>query len=203
MGRLIGIFGGTFDPPHLGHRILAYEAMLNLGLEQVLWVVTGDPPHKPDIQITPAQDRVAMVEMMIDSEPAFILSRVELDRQPPHYALDTLRLLHQQWPQAELVYLMGSDSLMELPTVWHQPRQFVDQADRLGVMPRPNVELDLPWLASKLPGIESKVTFFTAPLIEISSSLIRSRIRAGQPYKHFVTAEVGRYLDRSTFYRSG
>ena len=200
MGRLIGVFGGTFNPPHLGHRILAYEAMLDLGLEKVLWVVTGDPPHKPDDGLMSAQDRVVMVEMMIDSEPAFSLSRVELDRQPPHYALDTLRLLHRQWPEAELVYLMGSDSLMELPTVWHQPRQFVDQADRLGVMARPAVEVDMQWLASELPGIESKVTLFSAPLIEISSSLIRSRIRAGQPYKHFVTDEVGMYLERGQFY---
>ena len=203
MGRLIGIFGGTFDPPHLGHRILAYEAMLGLGLEQVLWVVTGDPPHKPDRKITSAQDRVAMVEMMLESEPAFRLSRIELDRQPPHYALDTLRLLRQEWPQSELVYLMGSDSLMELPTVWHQPRQFVDQVDQLGVMARPHTDVDMEWLRSELPGIESKVKFFSAPLIEISSSMIRSRIRAGLPFKHFVTNHVGMYLETGGFYLPG
>lgn len=202
MGRLIGVFGGTFDPPHLGHRILAYEARLALGLDQVLWVVTGDPPHKPDRKLAPAEDRVAMVRMMIDSEAAFTLSRVELDREPPHYALDTLDLLREEWPGAELVYLMGSDSLMELPTIWHNPVQFVEQVDRLGVMPRPDVQVDMQWLQSKLPGIEVKVNLFSTPLIEISSSLIRARMRSGQPYQHFVMPQVGQYLERGKFYLS-
>lgn len=200
MGRLIGVFGGTFDPPHLGHIILAHEARLGLNLELVLWIVTGDPPHKPDRRISPAEQRVAMVEMMIHDEPAFALSRVELDRQPPHYAVDTLAYLREQFPQAELVYLMGSDSLMELPDVWHNPQQFVDQVDQIGVMHRVGAEVDLIQLEAELPGIESKVRFFRAPLIEISSSLIRQRAHEGLAYQHFLTEAVGQYVSTNKLY---
>lgn len=202
MGRLIGVFGGTFDPPHHGHRILAYEAQLELGLDRVLWVVTGDPPHKPDRMITPAQHRVAMVSMVVEDEKSFELSRVELDRQPPHYAVETLELLRNEWPDEELVYLMGGDSLMELPTVWHKPGEFVDLVNRIGVMRRPTTEVDMDWLNSVLPGIETKVQFFNAPLVDISSSLIRARVRAGKAYKHFLPARIAQYIEREDLYRS-
>lgn len=203
MGRVTGIFGGTFDPPHIGHRILAYEALLELGLDRVLWVVTGDPPHKPDQKISPAELRVEMVGRLIEAEPAFKLSRVELDRQPPHYAVDTLRLLREQWPDVQMVYLMGGDSLMELPIVWHRPLDFVREVDRLGVMRRPATQIDLKWLEGQLPGIESKVHLFSTPRIEISSSLIRERARTSKPYQHFLTKEVGEIVASRNLYRSG
>jgi nicotinate-nucleotide adenylyltransferase len=201
MGRIIGIFGGTFDPPHLGHRILAYEAQYELELDRVLWVVTGDPPHKPDRMIANSEHRVRMVSLMIEAEPSFELSRVELDRQPPYYAVDTLQLLRDKWPDAHLVYLMGGDSLMELPSVWHQPLEFVKQVDSLGVMARPSMAIDMDRLKSELPGVETKVHFLSSPLIEISSSLIRTRIGEGKPYKHFLTSSVAEYVEREGLYR--
>jgi nicotinate-nucleotide adenylyltransferase len=201
MGRLIGVFGGTFDPPHIGHRILAHEAVLELGLDRILWVVTGDPPHKPDQVISPARLRVEMVHLITDTEASFELSRVELDREPPHYAVDTLRLLRSQWPDSKLVYLMGGDSLMELPSVWHQPQEFVQEVDQLGVMRRSSMQIDLEWLSGQLPGVESKVHLFTTPRIEVSSSLIRQRARTGVEYKHFLTQDVGEFVARQELYR--
>ena len=112
----LGVFGGTFDPPHLGHLILAAEACSKLELERLLWVLTPDPPHKLDRKITPLEHRLAMVTLAIQDTPAFELSRVEIDRPGPHYMVDTLGLLMKAHPSAELVLLIGGDSLSDLPT---------------------------------------------------------------------------------------
>ena len=114
----IGIFGGTFDPPHMGHLILAEEACWQLQLDHVLWVLTPFPPHKKDRIISPVQDRLSMVQFAITENDRFKLSRVDIDRQPPHYAVDTVSILQQSSVNDEFYYLMGADSLIDLPT-WH------------------------------------------------------------------------------------
>ena len=116
----IGIFGGTFDPPHLGHLILAADAKEQLGLDQVLWVLTPFPPHKKDIKISPLQDRMTMVLLAITGNTNFHLSRVDIDRLPPHYALDTVNILRHNSPKDTFFYLMGADSLNDL-LAWHEP----------------------------------------------------------------------------------
>src|SRR5690349_15629428 len=103
----IGIFGGTFDPPHLGHLILAEEAQYRLRIDHLLWVLTADPPHKQGQPITRLEDRLALVHAAIDDNPAFELSRVDLDRPGPHFALDTVRIIGREHPEAELFYLIG------------------------------------------------------------------------------------------------
>src|SRR5512143_3713267 len=112
----IGVFGGTFDPPHTGHLILAAEAQAQLDLERILWVLTPTPPHKPGQRITSTALRLEMLQAAIDGNPDFELSRVDLDRPPPHYAVDSVHLLRAAYPQAWLAYLMGGDSLDDLPT---------------------------------------------------------------------------------------
>lgn len=184
-----GIFGGTFDPPHLGHLILAAEAFAQLKLDRLLWLPTPLPPHKPGRPISPILQRMALVQAVVDPDPDFELSRVDVDRQPPYYAVDTLHHLRQQMPEAALVYLMGGDSLHDLLT-WHQPREFVAACDELGVMRRPGSAVDLSFLESALPGISTKVRFVDTPLLDISSSDIRRRIATGEPYRYFVTREV-------------
>ena len=114
----VGIFGGTFDPPHVGHLILAEECRTQLRLDRLLWVVTNQPPHKLDQTLSPVEKRVEMVQLSIAGNSHFELSRVDIDRPGPHYAVDTVRLLQEQLPEAELFYLMGGDSLHDLPT-WH------------------------------------------------------------------------------------
>jgi len=198
----LGIFGGTFDPPHIGHQILASEAAFQLGLDRVLWVLTPDPPHKQGKKITPLSHRIKMVEATINNDPVFQLSRVEIDRDPPHYAIDTVNILHNLFPETELVYLIGSDSLRHLPC-WHEAQAFVDACDGLGVMCRPGEETDLRALESQLKGIAQKVEFIDAPLLEISSSEIRERIIEGGPFRYYLPVEVYRIiLDKNLYQES-
>lgn len=197
----LGIFGGTFDPPHLGHLILADEALHALGLARVLWVLTPDPPHKQGRQISPLPHRRAMLELVLADEPAFELSTVEIDRPGPHYALDTVLLLAAQNPACDLLYLMGEDSLRDLPT-WHRPADFLAAVHALGVMCRPGLPADLTALEAVLPGLSAKVRFVDAPGIEISSSDIRRRIAEGRPFRRFLTPAVYDYIRQHRLYRS-
>jgi nicotinate-nucleotide adenylyltransferase len=199
--KRIGIFGGTFDPPHLGHLILAAEAKHSLALDQLLFVLTPDPPHKQDREITPSADRLAMLEAALADNPAFTLSRVEIDRPGPHYAVDTVRLIREEFPDEVLVYLMGGDSLSELPVNWHAPSEFVAACDELGVMRRPNDAVDLEALEERLPGIRAKVKLVDAPLLDIASRQIRRRAREGRPYRYYVPEMVCKVIRERGIYQ--
>jgi len=196
----IGIFGGTFDPPHVGHLILAAEALDQLRLDRVLWVVTPDPPHKTDRKITPLELRLALVQAAVCQSPAFEVSRVETDRPGPHYTVDTVRILAQQNPGVGLFYLMGGDSLHDLPT-WMHPRAFVSALMGLGVMRRPQDFIDLPELERVLPGLVSKLHFVNAPLLEISSSSIRERVAQGRHFQYFVSRPVFELIEAHQLYQ--
>ena len=197
----LGVFGGTFDPPHLGHLILAAEAYDQLGLERLLFVVTPDPPHKYGQQISPLEHRFAMLRAAIADNPHLELSRVDIDRPPPHYAVDTALILSRQFPGAELVYLMGGDSLRDLPT-WHDPQGFVDAVYSLGVMRRPGDLIDLSGLEELLPGAADKVRFVDAPLLEIASSQIRERVAQGRPFRYYLPPPVYHYILEHRLYRA-
>jgi nicotinate-nucleotide adenylyltransferase len=195
----LGIFGGTFDPPHLGHLILAAEAQDQLALDRLLFLLTPDPPHKQGQRVSPLADRQEMLRRAIADNPAFELSRVDVDRPPPHYAVDTLRILARQYPGAELVYLMGGDSLRDLPT-WHDPQGFVDAAHSIGVMRRPGDTIDLSGLEERLAGAVDKVHFIDAPLLEIASSEIRERVAQGRPFRFYLPAPVYSYIVENKLY---
>ncbi len=197
----IGIFGGTFDPPHLGHLILADEAFFQLKLDKLLWVLTPDPPHKQDQEISPAEQRLELVQAAILDNPNFELSRVELNRPGPHYAVDTVDLLQKQYPEAELYYIIGGDSLHDLPT-WHLPEQLVAHVAGFGVMRRHDDEIDLTGLEGNLPGITVKVVFIDTPLIDIASHHIRARIAAGEPYRYFIHPHVYNLIRQRRYYRA-
>lgn len=196
----VGLFGGTFDPPHIGHLILASEARSQLGLTRVLWTVTPDPPHKQDQTITPLRHRLAMVRLAIDDDPSFELSDIEQNRPGPHYTIDTIKLLAKQNPVAEIVPILGGDSLNDLPT-WHRPKEIVYAAHWVGVMRRPGEMTDLQALERELPGITSKVHYVDAPLLEIASREIRSRAAAGQPYRYYLPERVFEYIEQHHLYR--
>jgi nicotinate-nucleotide adenylyltransferase len=201
MPPFVGIFGGTFNPPHCGHLALASAARGQLGLERLLWVLTPDPPHKQGQTITSPDHRLAMVRLALARHPEFELSTVEFDRPGPHYALDTVRLLAEQNPEAELVYLMGSDSLCDLPT-WHRPADLVSALRYIGVMRRPGDNLDLPALEALLPGLEAKVRFVDAPPVDISAREIRLRVAEGRPFRRLVPPEVYAYIVANCLYRN-
>jgi nicotinate-nucleotide adenylyltransferase len=197
----IGIFGGTFDPPHVGHLILASEAQTQLELDHLLWILTPEPPHKLDQDITPLEDRLAMVQLAIADNPAFELSRIEIDRPGPHYTVDTIKLVAEQNPGADIVPIIGGDSLRDLPK-WHEPQQIVYACHWIGVMRRPNDKSNLEELERELPGISSKVHYVDAPLLQIASHEIRNRIAAGRSVRYYLVPSVYEYIEEHHLYQS-
>lgn len=197
----LGIFGGTFDPVHIAHLILAADAHYQLTLNRVLWVLTPEPPHKLDRAITPVEDRLEMLASAIADNPDFVLSRVEVDRQAPYYAVDTVELLRREYPEAQLVYLMGGDSLRDLAD-WYQAQKFVATCDAIGVMRRPLDEVDLPALEKEIPGLSEKVRFINAPLMDISGTTIRQRITAGRPFRYYLPLEVYQIVQKRNLYHA-
>jgi nicotinate-nucleotide adenylyltransferase len=185
----IGLFGGTFDPPHLGHLILAMESASQLELDRLLWLVTPISPLKQNQTITPVSIRIQLVKAAIANDPIFELSTLELDRDPPQFALDTVRVVKRREPQAKIYYLIGEDSLQDLPN-WHEPGRFIDEVDFLGVMRRPGNKTDMAILEEQISGLTRKVKFIDAPLLEISSHQIRDRIQQNHPYKYYLPEKV-------------
>jgi len=196
----IGYFGGTFDPPHLGHSILAMEAYYQLGLDSLHWILTPFPPHKNTLPVTPVSQRLEMLKMVVDQHPGFEISRVDLDRDPPHYAADTVEILRSEHPLAELIYIIGEDSLGDLPK-WYAPENFLEKIDQLLVAPRPLIETDLTELSHILPGVKEKTKFLSGIMLQISSSFIRNRIKTGGPVKHLLIPEINNYLEEKNLYR--
>lgn len=198
----IGIFGGTFDPPHISHLILAAESKHQLSLDRLLFVLTPDPPHKQHRVITPLHHREEMLKAALQGDPDFEISTVEIDRPGPHYAVDTVRLLQEKYPQGELIYLMGGDSLAGLIIDWHKPQEFVDACHALGIMRRPGDHFDLTEIEDTISGVAAKVQFIEAPLLEIASRQIRRRIAEGRPYQYYLHPEVYKIIEQGGLYRT-
>lgn len=198
----LGILGGTFDPIHIGHLILAEEAWHQLGLDQVLLAPAADPPHKRGQGKSPADHRVRMVELAIADNPHLVLSRIDVDRPGPHYTLDMVRLLHEQYGLgASLYFLMGMDSLADLPT-WHRPLDLMQQC-QLVALSRPGADFDWDALETALPGVRSRVMVLPMPLLQISGSDLRTRARQGRPLRYQVLPQVERYIHEQQLYRAG
>jgi nicotinate-nucleotide adenylyltransferase len=197
-----GVFGGTFDPPHIGHLILAAESLSQLKLDEILWVLTPEPPHKTGRVITNLNIRLEMIHAAIIDNTKFKLSKVDIVRPPPHYAADSLEILRDLMPGGNFTYLLGGDSLEELPT-WHDPQRFIDLCDHLGVMCRPGMKLDLELLEIHLTGVKEKVKILEAPQLEISSTEIKSRIRSGKSYRYYLPPGVYAIIKSRGLYSVG
>lgn len=197
--RRIGIFGGTFDPIHIGHLILAEEAWSRLQLECVLFVPVGDPPHKQDRSITPVAQRLCMVELATAEIDYFLVSRIDAERPGPHYAADMVRLLRKQLnTEAQLYFLVGLDSLRDLPT-WREPQWLLENCTLVALC-RHDVVIDWEDLTSALPGIRERVLVIDMPELEISSSNLRTRVRAGQTIRHQTPRAVEAYIRKHGLY---
>jgi nicotinate-nucleotide adenylyltransferase len=196
----IGIFGGTFDPPHVGHLILAMEAFDQLHLDKVLWVLTPNPPHKIGKSITDTEIRLEMVMASIGDDQAFEFSRVDVNRPGPHYMRDSVDLLRLQYPESILVFLMGGDSLHDLPT-WYEPMDFVQSVDHLGVMHRVGEKINLDLLEKNIPGISAKVEFIEAPILEISSKKVRQLVSQKRPFRYYLLPKVYEIIQRKRLYQ--
>lgn len=200
MTKRIGLFGGTFDPPHIGHLILTGEAAIQFQLDRLLWVLTPEPPHKLEDPITPLAHRLSMLQSMIAHNPVFELSRLEMDRPGPHYTVDTVRLLAKLEPDARIILLMGGDSLADLPG-WRFAPDLVASVSEIGVMRRPGNHVNLDALESKLPGLVEKLRFIESLLQPVSSRELRRRILAGEMYRYYVTPDVYDYIESNRLYR--
>ena len=197
----IGIFGGTFDPIHVGHLILAEEAWRRLGLDRVYLVPAGDPPHKRDRRLTSVEHRVRMAELATDDVDHIRVSRIDADRPGPHYTSDMVRLVRQRVPAGtDVYYLMGMDSLRDLPT-WHEADWLVRNC-RLVALSRHDVEMDWERLEAALPGVREQVIILDMPELEISSHVIQSRVRDGLPIRYQVLREVDAYIRAYGLYSS-
>jgi nicotinate-nucleotide adenylyltransferase len=194
----LGILGGTFDPPHNGHLALAEGSLRELHLARVLWVLTPDPPHKELPGITAYPLRREMLQSAIAGNPAFRLCEAESERLGPHYMADTLPILRSRNPGAELILLLGEDSLRDLPT-WHRPRDIL-AAWTLAVLRRSDRTVDMRALELKLPGIGARTTFLDAAPVNISSTEIRDRIRRGESVEGMVPASVEEIIRREGLY---
>jgi nicotinate-nucleotide adenylyltransferase len=197
--RRIGVLGGTFDPPHFGHLILADFAMQALKLDQVLFVPAGNPPHKPDLTRSSAEARLAMLACALPDDPRYSISRVDLDRPGPHYTLDMLRLLQAEHPTATLYFIMGGDSFRDLPQ-WNRPNELI-AACELVIMQRPNVDIHPDMHASLIPNLAARSTFIDAPLIGISSTDIVRWLNEGQSLRYLLPAPVLEYIHHHGLYR--
>jgi nicotinate-nucleotide adenylyltransferase len=201
----VGIMGGTFDPVHIGHLAAAEEARDALGLEHILFVPAGAPPHKRARGITDAAHRLAMLELAIATNDAFRLSRVELDRPGPSYTLDTVEQLAAEARRAghapDLTVILSAESFRGLPT-WHQPERLLALA-RIAVVPRGGFPPPgRAWLQQHFPGCEARVSFLDAPHLRLSATEIRDRVAAGRSIRYLVPDAVIAYIEDHGLYRS-
>ena len=193
----IGVLGGTFDPIHIGHLIVAEEARIKLGLEEVLFVPAGEPWLKQDRDVTPAIHRVEMVRRAIADNPDFKLSTLEVDRSGPSYTVDTLQALQDQLSQPSLFFILGRDTLAELP-LWKDPRKVI-QLCRLVVPPRLGSR-DLRHLEKAIPRLLARVVQLDMPVIGTSSSGIRQRLAEGMSVRYLVPPGVEAYITEQRIY---
>ncbi|HSD84739.1 MAG TPA: nicotinate-nucleotide adenylyltransferase [Anaerolineae bacterium] len=188
----LGILGGTFDPPHFGHLRMAEAALTQLSLDKVLFAPVGVQPLKQDEPSTAPEQRARMVELAIDGYPHFALSRIDLDRPGPHYTVDLLAIVQQQYPEAAVWFIMGEDSLGDL-LCWRDPARIL-QIARLAVLRRPGYEPDWPMLDRALPQLRARLDWIEHAEIAISASEIRQRVKTSQPITAFVPTKVIEYV---------
>lgn len=195
----VGVLGGSFDPIHIGHLILAEEARDQLNLDFVYFVPAGNPPHKQGRRLAPVEVRVRMAELAIAGNKAFRVSRVDADRPGPHYTIDMVQIIQDQLPPGcELFFLMGFDSLAELPA-WHEPARLI-AACHLVALTRHDIDVDWAKLEAALPGIRGRVTILDMPELEIASHQLQERIREGRSIRYLVPEPVRQYIAREGIY---
>jgi len=201
----LGILGGTFDPPHVGHLTLAEEARLALGLDQVLFVPAGAPWRKAERELSAREDRLAMVRLAVGDNPTFAVSTVEVNRAGPSYTADTMTELGDQFGrETELFFIMGADSLADFPH-WHEPQRILELA-RLAVAERPepeDVALEEGLAEDLARAMRERVVWLRMPLIAISASAVRERVRRGLSIRYWVPPAVEEYIQQHGLYVSG
>lgn len=194
IGR-IGVFGGTFDPPHVGHLVAASEALHALDLDRVLFVPTGRPWQKSTY--TPAEDRFMMTTLAVASHARFAVSRIELDRRGPTYTVETLEAIARFFQGSSLFFIAGTDAVADLGT-WHRVTDLAALAEVIAVT-RPGATFD----ATAVPGDWPRVHTMEIPALDISSTMIRQRLAKGEPIDFLVPEAVAGYIRQQGLYMGG
>jgi nicotinate-nucleotide adenylyltransferase len=198
MSRRIGVMGGTFDPIHHGHLVAAEEARWQFDLDRVVFLPTGQPWQKP-VGVSPAEDRYRMAVIATASNPAFTVSRLEIDHPGPTYTVDTLRRLRAEQPEGtRLFFITGADAVLQLLT-WKDPDQVLALAEFLAAT-RPGFDLDS--LVDQVPGAAGRVHRMDIPALDISGSDLRGRVARGAPIRYLVPDGVARYISDHGLYRT-
>lgn len=197
----IGILGGTFNPPHLAHLVCAQEAHRELGLDRVLWVPAAIPPHKPVEAEPGAQHRLELCRRAIDGDERFAVSDMELRRAGPSYTVDTLKELSSQSPTDELFLILGGDIAAGLPE-WREPERVLELATVAIAHRRGTARAKVQKALDQIRGGD-RARFFAMPRIGISSTMVRRRVRAGQPIRYLVPDGVLEYIETHGIYTPG
>ncbi len=193
----LGIMGGTFDPIHFGHLFIAEEARVLFRLARVLFIPNGSPPHKPDRAITPAVHRYNMVQLATSSNPTFECSPVELNRSGPSYTVDTLGLVQEAYPDAELFTITGVDAIAEILT-WNRHAEVIQKTTFIAAT-RPGFDYQI--LNDRLPAAYlNKILKVGATALGISSTDIRGRVRQGRPIRYLTPDNVTEYIAKHSLY---
>jgi nicotinate-nucleotide adenylyltransferase len=194
----VGILGGVFNPPHIGHLVCAQEALVQLGLEKVVFVPVGQAPHR-ELEGDPgAEARLEMVELAVGDDARFAVSRAELDRAGPSYTADTLRDLREKSPDDEIFLILGGDQAAALPD-WHEPETVLSLAT-VAVVERSNWSRNAIGIKiGRLRGAE-RIRYLDMPIIQISSTAIRRRVGDGRPIRYLVPDKVASYIGAKGLY---
>jgi nicotinate-nucleotide adenylyltransferase len=196
----LGLLGGTFNPPHLGHLVCAQEAWSQLGLDRVLLVPVHTPPHKEAQDDPGVEARVELCELAVAGDPRLGVSRVDADVPGASWTVDTLRRLHERHPEYALTFVVGGDMARSLPS-WRDPEAILELAE-LGVAEREDVRrADVVEALVGLRGAAERVRFFSMPRFDVSSTLVRRRAAAGQPIRYLVPDRVAEAVQRTRMYR--
>jgi len=194
----LGLLGGTFDPPHNGHLLLAETAYHQLGLDRVLFLPVGQPPHKPGQPLSAPHHRLAMVAQAIAPFPYFVLDASDMFRQPPHTTFSLLPLLQQEYPSARFWLLIGGDSLRDFAS-WDQPAAILALC-RLAVLPRPGAVADMPALSTTIPNLATAIDWLDAEPLMLSSTWLRRQFTDNSPVWGKMPANVQHYVNQHQLY---
>lgn len=198
--------GGTFNPIHYGHLVTAEEARIQFNLNRVLFIPTGDPPHKEGQKITNAQQRYLMTVMATGSNPYFYVSRMEIDRPQPSYTMDTVKDLHKVYKDSQIFFITGTDAVLDILT-WKNPAEILNLCIFIAAT-RPGYELDrLNNIKKRLKDelgiadINEKIHIIKIPALAISSTDIRNRVRTGKPIRYLLPEGVANHIYKMNFYK--
>ncbi|MDD5311722.1 MAG: nicotinate-nucleotide adenylyltransferase [Dehalococcoidia bacterium] len=197
----VGILGGSFDPIHLAHLIIAEEARTKLDLDYVMFIPAGLPWMKSGNNLTGADHRLNMVKIAVQSNTNFKFSTVEVDQPGPSYTVDTLEKISKELgPKTEIFFLLGWDSLAEMPK-WKAPYRISKMA-KLVAFPRPGfAKPDLSLLESSMPDIANRIVMLDGPYIGISSTTIRAKVASGKSVRYLVPPDVEEYINKNRLYQ--